>query len=289
MATVTLEDGQYKTYCLVDESHHAEARVVPERGGIVTHWQVQGEEIFYLDGERFQDPNLSVRGGIPLLFPICGNLVNDTYTVQGQPYRLPQHGFARTLPWTVTHQSTGDGASLTVTLTSNASTRSVYPFDFTLDYTYTLKGSSLELRQRHTNHSSLPMPFATGIHPYFRVDDKSQLAIDLPSTQYQVKGEPRIHNFDGPFDFDEEEIDFAFINLTGRSATVRDRARQLRLTLDFDHHYSTLVFWAVKGKDFYCLEPWTGPRNALNTGAHLLTIAPGDSLETVITMTVEKL
>ena len=40
---------------------------------------------------------------------------------------------------------------------------------------------------------------------------------------------------------------------------------------------------------FYCLEPWTGPRNALNTGNHLLTIPPGESLETVITMTVAPL
>ncbi|MBU6229394.1 MAG: aldose epimerase [Cyanobacteria bacterium REEB459] len=288
MAAIVLEESQYKTYCLLDDEEQAQARVVPERGGIVTHWQVGGEEMFYLDGERFQDPTLSVRGGIPLLFPVCGNLVNDTYSLSGQSYRLPQHGFARTLPWTVSRQSTANGASLTVTLTSDDSTRAVYPFDFTLDYTYTLKGASLELRQRHSNHASVPMPFSTGIHPYFRVDDKSQLEIDLPSTQYQVKGEPQVYDFDGHFDFHQEEIDFAFINLSGQSARVRDGARQLRLRLEFDHHYSTLVFWAVKGKDFYCLEPWTGPRNALNSGTHLLTVAPGGSLETVITMTVEK-
>jgi len=27
-----------------------------------------------MDTERFKDPTLSVQGGIPLLFPICGNL-----------------------------------------------------------------------------------------------------------------------------------------------------------------------------------------------------------------------
>lgn len=287
MVAIAVEDRQYKTYVLSDEASQSQVSVVPERGGIIVGWQVQGQEIFYLDAERFKDPTLSVRGGIPLLFPICGNLVDDSYTLNGQTYKLSQHGFARTLPWEATQQSTEDGASLTVTLKSNEKTHEGYPFDFELNYIYTLKGNTLELRQRHTNLSQSPMPFSTGIHPYFAVANKSQLSIELPSTEYQVKGDATIHSFSGQFDFDQDEIDFAFVNLTGNTATVTDADRQLKLTVHFDSNYSVLVFWAVKGKDFYCLEPWTGPRNALNTGNHVLTVAPGETLEAVITMTVE--
>ncbi len=287
MATITVEEMQYKTYVLSDDTTHAQVSVVPERGGIVTSWQVQGQEIFYLEAERFKDPTLSVRGGIPILFPICGNLAEDSYTLDGKTYPLVQHGFARTLPWDATQHSTDDGASVTVTLKSNDSTREGYPFDFELNYTYTLRGNTLELRQRHTNHSDAPMPFSTGIHPYFAVADKSKLTIELPSTQYQLKGDATVHSFGGTFDFDQDEIDFSFIDLTGQTATVIDGDRQLKLTVGFDAHYSTLLFWTVKGKDFYCLEPWTGPRNAMNTGDHLLTVAPGDTLETFITMTAE--
>lgn len=287
MATVTVEELQYKTYVLSDDTTHAQVSVVPERGGIVTSWQIQGQEIFYLDAERFKDPALSVRGGIPILFPICGNLAEDSYTLDGKTYHLVQHGFARTLPWDATQHSTDDGASVTVTLKSNDSTREGYPFEFELNYTYKLKGNTLELRQRHTNLSQSPMPFSMGIHPYFAVADKSKLTIELPSHQYQLKGDAMVHSFDGAFDFDQDEIDFSFIDLTGPTATVIDGDRQLKLTVGFDAHYSTLLFWTVKGKDFYCLEPWAGPRNAMNTGDHLLTVAPGDTLETVITMTAE--
>jgi galactose mutarotase-like enzyme len=285
MAAITVENLQYKTYWLSDDT--SQVSVVPERGGIVTRWQIQGQDIFYLESERFKDPALSVRGGIPILFPICGNLANDSYRVGGQGYQLAQHGFARTMPWVATQQSTDDGASLTVTLTSTEATRMGYPFDFALNYTYTLKGNTLELRQRHTNHSQTPMPFSTGIHPYFAVADKGQLTVELPSIQYQLKDDATVHSFGGAFDFDQEEIDFSFINLTGPAATVIDGDRQLKLTVGFDAHYSTLLFWTVKGKDFYCLEPWTGPRNAMNTGDHLLTVAPGETLETVITLTAE--
>ncbi len=287
MATVTVEEQQYKTYILSDEASQSQVSVVPERGGIVTSWQVQGQEMFYLETERFKDPTLSVRGGIPILFPICGNLAEDSYTLDGKTYQLVQHGFARSLPWAATQHSTDNGASVTVTLKSDAATLADYPFNFELNYIYTLKGNTLELRQRHTNLSDTPMPFSTGIHPYFAVADKSKLTIELPSSQYQLKGDATVHPFGGSFDFDQEEIDFSFIDLTGQAATIIDGDRQLKLTVGFDAHYSTLLFWTVKGKDFYCLEPWTGPRNAMNTGDHLLTVAPGDTIETVITMTAK--
>jgi galactose mutarotase-like enzyme len=33
--------------------------------------------------------------------------------------------------------------------------------------------------------------------------------------------------------------------------------------------------WAVAGKDYICLEPWTAPGNALNTGEKLTELPPG--------------
>lgn len=285
MSEIAIEQQQYKTYVLSDGN--AQVSVVPERGGIVTRWQIGGKDVFYLDGDRFKDPALTVRGGIPILFPICGNLVEDTYSLNNQTYKLPSHGFARNLPWQVTQQSTEAGASITLTLKSNDTTRSSYPFDFELDYIYTLHGNSLELRCRHTNLSAQPMPFSTGIHPYFAVADKSHLSVDFPSDEYQSKGGAEAHSFSGEFDFEQEEIDVSFTNLQGRSASVTDQGGSLKLTLEYDDHYSTLVFWAVKGKDFYCLEPWTAPRNAFNTGKNLLVAEPGAMVETMIKMTIE--
>lgn len=287
MFAIAVEEPQYKTYILEDKGVPSRLTIVPARGGMITSWQVQGQEMLYLDTKRFQDASLSVRGGIPILFPICGNLPENIYTHNRQTYHLKQHGFARTLPWEVTDQSTSDAASLTVALKSNATTRKVYPFDFMVSFTYVLRGNTLELRQRYTNHSPEPMPFSTGIHPYFAVADKGQLTFDLPSTQYKIKGENQIYPFNGTFDFEQDEIDFAFFDLSQSTATVNDASRNLKLTLNYDGHYSTLVFWTVKGKDFYCLEPWSSPRFALATGEKLLQAAPGAAVEAVIRMMVD--
>ncbi len=274
---------QYKTYVLSDSSAQSQLEVIPERGGIATSWRVQGEELFYLDAERLTHPDLTVRGGIPILFPICGNLPDNTYTYKDQQYTLKQHGFARELPWEVT-SVTEDLASITLTLNSNEQTRTVYPFDFQLAFTYQLLGNSLNIRQRCTNYSSDPMPFSIGLHPYFAVADKSQLKFEIPATQFQDQRTKTTYPFAGDFDFSQDEIDAMFRQLSKSEATATDSTRSLQLQLSWDDTYSTVVFWTVKGKDFYCLEPWTAARNALNTGEDLIHLEPGASHEALVRM-----
>ncbi|MBW4500664.1 MAG: aldose epimerase [Scytonema hyalinum WJT4-NPBG1] len=268
------------------QTNQSRLEVVPERGGIITSWQVQNQEILYLDEERFANPQLSVRGGIPILFPICGNLPDNTYTLNDKQYTLKQHGFARDLPWKSTQdQVTPEKASLTLVLSSNEQTRAVYPFDFQLAFTYQIQGNTLEIKQQFTNLSTEPMPFSTGFHPYFLTVDKNQLKFEIPSQEYQDQITKETHSFNGGFDFNRDEIDAAFKQLSGKSATVTDNARKLKLTLEYDDTYSTLVFWTVKGKDYYCLEPWSGPRNAINTGEHLTVLEPQASHTATVRLT----
>lgn len=277
MYTVTLKHEQYKTYILSEQTSGSELEVVPERGGIITGWRVQGQEILYLDKDRFANPDLSVRGGVPILFPICGNLPDNSYTYNGKQYTLKQHGFARDLPWEVADQVTKDKAALTVVLNSNEQTKAVYPFDFQVVFTYELQGNTLAIRQQYKNLSSTQMPFSFGFHPYFQVGDKNQLKFDIPSQEYLDQQTKEIHPFNGKFDFNRDEIDFAFGQITSQSASVTDHSRKLKLTLDSDDIFSVLVFWTLKGKDFYCLEPWSALRNSLNTGERLTVLEPGAS------------
>jgi Galactose mutarotase and related enzymes len=110
---------QYKTYILSDATANSSLEVVPERGGIATSWLVEGKEIFYLDAERFANPDLTVRGGMPIQFPICGNLPDNTYTHKGVQRTLKQHGFARDEPWVAASQVTDGCAALTLVLESS--------------------------------------------------------------------------------------------------------------------------------------------------------------------------
>lgn len=284
MATIAVEQRQYQTYILTDDASGSKLEVVPERGGIITRWQIGDREILYLDADRFANPDQTVRGGIPILFPICGNLPDNTYTYKGQSYTLKQHGFARDLPWAVLDQVADSRASLVLGLESNEYTRARYPFDFQLTFTYTLDGHTLTLHQRYTNRSSEPMPFSAGFHPYFLVSDKSQLAFEIPATEFQDHISQNVRPFIGSFDFSQDEIDVAFGSVSSQIARVTDRNQGMQLTLEYSTAFSTLVFWTLIGKEFYCLEPWSAPRNALNTGDHLLYLDPGASLEIEVSL-----
>lgn len=289
MFAVALKADPHSTYVLSDTDADTRLELVPDRGGIATRWQVEGQDIFYFDGDRFANPELSVRGGIPILFPICGNLPDNQYELDGQTYSLKQHGFARDLPWQVTQQDVTESASLTLELASSEATLAQYPFAFRLAFTFKLRGHILELQQRFTNLSPRPMPFSTGLHPYFLVEDKSQLEFEIPSTEFRNHLTGGVETFGGSFDFGQDEIDLAFQNLTAPAATVTDHHLGRRLTLSWSGDYTKLVFWTVKGKDYYCLEPWTAPRNSLNTGENLLIIEPEQTLETNVRMAIASL
>ena len=100
----------------------------PGRGGVITNWISDGKEILYFDEKRFMDKKKSIRGGIPILFPICGNL-STTNSVFGIDYlQLTQHGFARDLPW----QYSFNEKSLCLFLNESKKTKKYYPFDFEL-------------------------------------------------------------------------------------------------------------------------------------------------------------
>ncbi len=285
MFAIATDQRQYKTYILSDQAAASSLEVVPERGGIITRWQVQGRELLYLDAERFANPELTVRGGIPILFPICGNLPNNTYTSNGQTYQLKQHGFARDLPWQVTAQNTQDLASITLELHSNEQTQAVYPFEFGVEFTYQLHGNTLEIQQRFTNHSSEVMPFSVGLHPYFTVQDKTQLRFDIPASKLLDQRSQTVAPFNNQFDFEQDEIDVAFRDLARRESSVVDELANTELSLRYAPPYSMVVFWTVQGKDFYCLEPWTAGRNALNTGDRLIQLTPNDSFTTTVSLT----
>jgi galactose mutarotase-like enzyme len=283
--TVSSQQKQYNTYILSDDSTNSQIEVVPERGGIVTSWLIDGREVFYLDTERFTHPDLSVRGGNPILFPLCGNLPNDTYNVNGSDYKIKQHGFARELPWKTTSQGHNGEASVTIELVSNEQTKAVYPFDFHVTFTYALRGNTLEIRQEYKNLSSTPMPFSSGFHPYFLCGDKNQIEVDIPSVSYEDNRTKENFDFNGKFNFDQDEIDSVFGKLSRRSTSVVDHDRKLKIAIDYDDFYTYLVFWTVKGKDFYCLEPWSATRNSLNTKEYLTVLEPNASCTATVRIT----
>ena len=248
-------------------------RVVPERGGLLTGWQVQGREIIYLDLERFLTPGQSVRGGAPILFPICGNLPGDSLPLTGgRTATLKQHGFARNLPWSLSALSDGRGVRLE--LSDSEQTRSEFPFEFLLQLDYCLAPGVLEVAMKLHNRSDQPLPFSFGLHPYFSVSGLTGLSFEgMPEQGFDHKPMAAASTASVLTQLDQG-IDL-LVRPAGNVALV-DAAAGQKLTMELSDPWNLAVFWTDPPRSMVCMEPWTGPRQSLISGDRKLELAPGE-------------
>lgn len=249
--------------------------VAPERGGLLTRWVCGGRERLYLDAARFADPVKSVRGGIPVLFPICGNLPNDTLALPQGDFHLPQHGFARDMPWDL--EALNDGQGIRLLLQDSASTLAVFPFPFRLTLEYRLKFMALSITAivEHRSNGSGLMPFSLGLHPYFAVSGLEVVTVEgLPeicldhhqmaesSTEKQLS---QLANGVDLLALPSQHV----VRLIDRGTT---EVIQMNLQPPMD----LAVVWTDPPRKMVCLEPWTAPRGALLSGERRLELKPGE-------------
>ncbi len=155
----------------------------PERGGIITSIVLGQREVLYLDRATFEDPTVHVKGGIPLMFPNAGSMPANCNRAPELSH-LPQHGFARdSANWTATVDDC-EGGSFTQVLRENAETKRVYPYNFELSYGATLRqnGTCTVRVAQKNRESTLSMPVAMGLHPYFPVPHRAKrdITFDFP-------------------------------------------------------------------------------------------------------------
>jgi galactose mutarotase-like enzyme len=274
---VTTRPGALPTWTL--RAGEALAEVVPARGGLVSRFRVGSVEVLATDDEAVHGGTRNVRGGIPILFPAAGRLKDDHYLAAGAVRELKQHGFARDLPWRVTDQDTGGAVRLGMELVATAATLREFPWDFRLAFTVEVSGRSLRILQAYENRSSSPMPLHAGFHPYFAVPDaeKGAARIQAPEGNAWDKVSGRVVPLQG-FDLTAPEVSLGLLDGDrGFPAATLARLSAPSLTaveVEVSPELSHWVVWTLGGRDFLCVEPWTAPADALNTGKGLLWLAP---------------
>ncbi len=288
MHSVRDESRTFETIVLRDHDHASRVDVVPVRGGIVTRFEVDGRDVLFLDESTLVDPSKNIRGGIPVLFPIAGRLADDVWKRGERSIAMKQHGFARNATWLEVGRASDQDARVTLALGSSASTREAFPWEFEFRLTYVLKGASLALEAEFENRSEETMPLHAGFHPYFRVPDalKSRATISTDATRAFDNTSGRTEAFAG-FDLERSEVDLHLLDHHARTTRLHV-AGEPATRIDMDSSFTTLVVWTLAGKDYVCVEPWTAPGNAMNTGTGLLHVAPGATRRARFAITVER-
>lgn len=235
-------------------------------------------------------------GRAPILFPIVGRLNGDRYTLDGQSYALPQHGFARRTEFAIAEQ--GDSHAR-LRLTDSPVTREAYPFPFVLEMDFVLEGTSLAITATITNPGQEPLPASFGYHPAFawplpfgatREDHRIVFETVEPADICAITPEGLI---DGRLPSPIVGKTLALSDaLFADGALIWDRldSRSVRygaptgpaLEVDFPDT-EWLGIWTKPGAAFVCIEPWAGMADAVDYKGDfrarpgVFEIAPGES------------
>ena len=252
----------------LDEKNYI--KFCPKRGGLITNWVSEGREILYFDEKRFIDKTKSIRGGIPILFPICGNLdiPNSLFGKNYMPFM--QHGFARDLQWQ--HYLNKKKNSLFLILQDTEKTKTFYPFNFELKIEVSLKINCLKFIINIENKTNIDMPINFGLHPYLNISDFKNLNfIDNPLNCQDQKNNFLRNTFDELKNINNG-IDLLMYT-SGRSS-FRDNFFKRQVTLIHPSPFDLGVIWSDPPRKMVCLEPWTSPRNSLVNGLRKISIPP---------------
>ena len=256
----------------------------PRRGGIITNWVLNNNQILYFDKKRFKDTSKSIRGGIPILFPICGDLENKSLFGDNL-LDLMQHGFARDLEWNYEFNQFKN--SLCLTLTDNEITRKCYPYHFELKIDINLRIETLIFKIEIFNKSSTSMPVNFGLHPYFNISDFQNVKFvdyskcclnqknnNLTKTENLLK-----NSFKG--------IDLLMYT-SGKTSFI-DYGLKRKITLNNPSPFDISVIWSDPPRKMLCVEPWTSPRNSLENRIRKIEIMPSSSQKLYASIFIENL
>jgi galactose mutarotase-like enzyme len=246
---------------------------------LTVHVSAHGAEMQSLetsDGRSFlwNGDSTFWNGRSPVLFPIVGKAPDNRISVDGEPFEMAQHGFARRSEFVLAAFSE---TMCRYELSASDATRAVYPFEFLLAVEHALDGRRLTVSAEVENRSDRPMPFGLGFHPAF--------VWPLPGAEGKPHtialdnhGEPALSRLDGglvgatrlpsPFMMGKLKLDHAmfdadamiFAEGAGEGLVyAAEGGPQLHFAFD---NLPNLALWSKPGTTppapFVCIEPWHG-------------------------------
>jgi galactose mutarotase-like enzyme len=243
----------------------------------------------------------------PVLFPVVGELKNNTYTYKGKQYNLTRHGFARDMEFEVTEQNEG---SITFSLKSNEETTAKYPFQFVFLVTYTLIQNTLQISFIVKNTGPETMFFSVGAHPAFKVPmvegmnfEDFELVFAQKETvgRWPISPDGLIETEPAPLLNNENTLPLkkelfaadaiVIKDLKSRSVAITSPATKHGLRVNFED-FPYLGIWETKGGDFVCIEPWRGIADSVNASGNIEekeginALQPSESFQVAYTIEV---
>tara|TARA_B100000745_G_C20075099_1_gene367148 strand:- start:10 stop:855 length:846 start_codon:yes stop_codon:yes gene_type:complete len=235
----------------------------------------------------------------PLLFPVVGQLKNDSYKIGEEVYQLGKHGFARDSEFEVLKWNSTE---VVFSLKSSPATFASYPYHFDFRVGYRLEASSIVQSFEVMNTDNQTIPFSFGAHPAFNASpiEAHKIVFEKPEKQESVIIEEGIRgNKTKPVFkenciqlsqeiFDEDALIFS--KLDSKSVALQNANGESLVKVQFDG-FPFLGIWAKPKAPYVCIEPWCGVADHKDHNGNIfekegiMVLEPGSKMLKSITMT----
>jgi glucose-6-phosphate 1-epimerase len=178
----------------------AVARLHPHGAHVLSWIPAGGSERLFLSPKTGVGDGLSIRGGIPVIFP--------QFASEGP---LPKHGFVRNRRWELDEigEDVDGSAGASFVLADDSDTRALWPHRFVATLSVRVAASTLSVTLAIDSHDRQPLTFTAALHTYLAVDDIADASLEgLKGVRYRdavsdnrrdVETAERLR-FDGEFD-----------------------------------------------------------------------------------------
>lgn len=240
-------------------------------------------------------------GKAPVLFPIVCAVNNGEIKVDGQMYKVGNHGFARKSEFELVEES---DTKAIYRLSYDENTLSMYPFKFNLYICYTLEENKLQIDYKVENVDNKEMYFQIGTHPGFNCpldkNDKfenyylqfecnetlERLFMNDANVLINGKSEVILEN-NNILPLTRELFKdgaLVFRNMNSKKVALRSKTTDKSVTLSYEN-LSYMGLWQAKDANFVCIEPWHGIADEDNFNGEfkekemIITLEQGTSFE----------
>ncbi|EEO2639012.1 aldose 1-epimerase family protein [Listeria monocytogenes] len=231
----------------------------------------------------------------PVLFPTVGRLVEDTYLVDGKPYHLGQHGFARDRDFQVIEQTE---KSVRFELDADEDSLAVYPYKFKLSIIYTIEKNTVAVSYEVENTDNKRIYFSIGAHLAFNLPLTDGTTFEDYYLDFGTEENLETLCLEGPYrsgeikkvvDKPAQYLPLSY-DLFKNDALIFEALKQKEMTIKSDKtpHFVKVSFpefpfvgvWTAKpGTPFLCIEPWYGIADGAGESVELRDKAGIEHLE----------
>ena len=165
---IVFKEGHAGYPNVVIANKYGSAEIAMLGANVLSYKPTGHSEVLFRPAKRDYNRGESFHGGIPVCWPQFGNRFSKS---------LPQHGFARIMPFTVKGtEYSEDMTEVTLALKSNEETKKLWPHDFELEMKISVS-MKLNLKLTTKNTGDKPFAFSCGFHPYLLLRERDAAVV----------------------------------------------------------------------------------------------------------------